>query len=382
MKHILIDGTSVSRHIDGLTQYILNVVLRLDMSVARYSLLLREGECPVHYLQQIEAKGVVVEYVKIAPIGPLRDWQMARYLRQRDDYDGMLVPSNQYPLALRKPLVYVVHDVIYEEFPEQLGKWSGLKKWYLRKVVAAGLKRADSVVAVSEYTKSELVRCYGEQYASKIEVVYEGWEHLAVNGDECRLMSVNDDECKKDKYILYVGSSRGHKNLARLIEAVGKTMWQLGAAAKEQWRVVIVGNSKMFTSEQLAAIDSLNAERNVVELTGWVSDEELAAYFRGASALIFPSLSEGFGIPVLEAYYYKIPLLLSNRASLPEVAGDAAIYFDAYDVNDMARVMQEFMATADHSALIEKQTERLSLYSWQKTADRISILLRKLWDKK
>lgn len=380
MKHILIDGTTVSRHIDGLTQYILNVVLRLDMKAARYTLLMREGECPDTYLQQIQARGIAVEMVQIAPIGPLRDWQFARYLRKRNDFDAILVPSNQYPIALRKKAVYVIHDLIYEEFEEQLGKWSKLKKWYLRKVVAAGLKFAQRVICVSEYTQSEVLRCYGTQYAEKMEVIYEGWEHL-----QNPQLKTEKEKIDKpfEEYILYVGSSRGHKNLARLIEAIGKlktTNDQLKSTA--HWGVVIVGNTKMFSAEQLTAINQLNAGHKVVELTGWVTDEQLAMYFRGASALIFPSLSEGFGIPVLEAYYYKIPLLLSNRASLPEVAGDAAIYFDAYNAEDIARAIREFIAQDDHTELIEKQTKRLALYSWQKTANRISEILESLWDKK
>ena len=116
----------------------------------------------------------------------------------------------------------------------------------------------------------------------------------------------------------------------------------------------------------------------IIHLTGWLGDEELDSYFRHAKALIFPSLSEGFGIPVLEAYFYKIPLLLSNQASLPEVAGDAAIYFNPYDVNDIADKIVGFIQSDDHKELIEKQTQRKSLYSWQKTAEQIQGIVQSI----
>lgn len=369
MKHILIDGTTISRHMDGLSQYILNVVLRLNVSTARYTMLIRPGECPSGYLQQIKARGLSIEEVNIAPIGPLRDIQFARYLRSHQGFDAAFVPSNQYPLALRLPSVYVIHDVIYEQFPEQLGRFAVLKRWYLRLVVRNGLRRAKRVVTVSQYTRQEVEKCYGRQFASKIEVIYEGWEHLVkyVEGVQQRPQEVVFDE-----YILYVGSSRGHKNLSRLVAAIKLCQNDLPKGLG----FVIVGNTDMFTSEQMADIHQLNAIQPIIQLTGWLGDEQLDGYFRHAKALIFPSLSEGFGIPVLEAYFYRIPLLLSNQASLPEVAGDAAIYFNPYDINDIANTIVRFVKQDDYSELITRESKRLMLFGWQKTADQLSNILQ------
>lgn len=210
MKHILIDGTPISRQMDGLTQYILNVVLRLDVSCCRYTLLLRPAVCPADYLQAIKEKGIAIEEVAIAPIGPLRDIQFARYLSSHSCFDAAFIPSNQYPRALRLPSVYVIHDLIYERFPEQLGRLASIKRWYLRQVVRKGLRHAQHVVAVSRYTKDEIIRCYGKQFESKIRVVYEGWEHLLNTGQS------KHPSCPKldfDAYILYVGSSRDRKSV-------------------------------------------------------------------------------------------------------------------------------------------------------------------------
>ena len=368
MNRLLIDGTPISRHKDGLSQYILNVVARLDVSAYQCTLLVRPKECPAEYIDVFEHKGITVEQVPIAPIGPKRDIQFARYLRTHAPFDIAFIPSNQFPVALNIPAVYTVHDLIYEQFPEQLGRMSSLKRWYLHFVVGVGLRKAKRIIAISEYTKQEILRCHGEQYADKIQVVYEGWEHLLTTPS-------SDDAAPKGvhfgDYLLYVGSSRGHKNLGRLVEAVERCKDQLPS----HFGVVIVGNTAMFRPEQLQAIARVNAGREVIQLTGWVEDADLTNYFRHAKALIFPSLSEGFGIPVLEAYYYRIPLLLSNQASLPEVAGDAAIYFNPYSAEDIADTIVQFIRQPDHIALIERQTQRLSMYSWDKTAREINQLL-------
>lgn len=369
MKHILIDGSPISRQIDGLTQYILNVVLRLDVTKARYTLLLRPIECPEDYLLQIKNKGIHVEEVNIAPIGPIRDIQFARYLRSHKEYDAAFIPSNQFPIALCLPSVYVIHDLIYEQFPEQLGRLARLKRWYLRFVVQIGLRRAQHVVAVSNYTKEEIIRYHGKRFANKIQVIYEGWEHLQKNS----IKPLSKPQVF-DEYILYVGSSRGHKNLSRLVAAIKQCQYQI----PENIGFVIVGNTKMFKPEQLHEIEIINESKKIIHLTGWLGDADLDRYFRYAKALIFPSLSEGFGIPILEAYYYKIPLLLSNKASLPEVAGDAAIYFNPYDTQEIAKQLLHFIQKDNYDELIVKQTNRLLLYSWEETGRAIQKLIQSI----
>ena len=371
MKHILIDGTTISHQMDGLTQYILNVVLRLDVANYSYTLLLRPNEYPERYLPLLQAKNIRIEEADIAPIGPLRDVQFAFYLRKNREFDAVLVPSNQYPLALRLPAVYVIHDLIYEQFPEQLGRLGWLKRCYLRFVVRTGLRRAQTIVAVSKYTKSEIVRCYGKRFQDKIQVIYEGWEHL--NNDQ------NNESARVDipfeEYILYVGSSRGHKNLSRLVSAMQLYKHKL----PENMGLVIVGNQKMFSSDQLRAIEEANTHRKLITLTGWLSDEKLNYCFGAAKAVIFPSLCEGFGIPVLEAFFHKKPLLLSNRSSLPEVAGEAAIYFDPTDIKDIADKILQVAKKEDFTDLVEKQNKQLTKYSWHTTANQITNIFQSIW---
>lgn len=374
-RKILIDGTTISIRMDGLSQYILNVILHWEMvSNTHYTLLLRPNECPQKYLYLFEEKGFEIQHVSIAPIGPKRDIQFARYLRKHHDFDAAFIPSNQFPLALHIPALYTVHDLIYEQFPEQLGRCQRIKRWYLRWVTSVGLRRAKKVVAVSHYTRNEILRYYGEKYADKVEVVYEGWEHLLFFSNEaCGYPA----DIPFKHYILYVGSSRGHKNWGRLIQAINACYNDL----PEDWGFVFIGSHHMLSPKDQREIQRINSDRNIILLTGWQGDKSLANYFRHASALIFPSLSEGFGIPVLEAYFYRIPLLLSNQASLPEVAADAAIYFDPYNVEDIKNTLLQFIANPHRPLLIERQTKRLARYSWKKTSSQLQSFLQKIASK-
>ena len=376
MRRVLIDGTTISRQIDGLTQYILNVLVHWEIQDGySYTLIVRPNACPPPYLQLLEKKGFHIESVNIAPIGPWRDIQFAYYLSKNRGYDVAFIPSNQFPIALRIPSIYTIHDLICERFPGQLGALSVLKRWYLRMVTKIGLRRAHKVVAVSQYTRDEILRYHGQEFQEKIDVVHEGWEHLQMTDNVAR-------EFPRDvpykNYILYVGSSREHKNLGRLIQAIR----QCSSLLPADWGFVLVGDKKKLLRKHQQEISKINQERDLIYLTGWMDDACLVNYYRYARALILPSLCEGFGIPVLEAYYYHLPLLLSNQSSLPEVASDAAIFFNPYDVNDMVRTIIELVENPCRESLITREIERLSSFSWNKSAMQQRELLETLWQRK
>lgn len=369
--HMLLDGTAISQHMDGLSQYILNVLLHWQSADnTQYTLLLRPNQCPQHYLKAFEQKNWKIDFVNISPIGPLRDWHFARYLRKHPTFTAAFIPSNQFPLALHLPTLYVIHDLIYEQFPEQLGHMRYLKRWYLRYVTSVGLRRAEHVVAVSQFTKNEILRYQGNDYANKITVIYEGWEHLLHMEN---LPNIPPANLPFEHYILYVGSSRGHKNWKRLIQAIHSCYNSL----PNGWGFVFVGNPNMLSQKEQKLIQQINQHRQTILLAEWQGEQALANYFRHAAALIFPSLSEGFGIPILEAYFYRLPLLLSNQASLPEVAQDAAIYFNPYDVEDIKNTIIQFITHPNnHMPLIERQTKQLAKYSWKNTSKQLSQLLQ------
>ena len=133
----------------------------------------------------------------------------------------------------------------------------------------------------------------------------------------------------------------------------------------------------MLTDAQRTQLTRL--QKHVIT-TGWLTQAQLDAYYRHAKAVIFPSLCEGFGIPVLEAFYYRKPLLLSNTSSLPEVAGDAGIYFDPASPEDIAAKMLHALnlSAEEQQTLIRKGEARLNAFSWQTTANETDKLISKL----
>ena len=368
LKNILIDGTTISIKMDGLSQYILNVVRNINCRSANYTLIVRPNQCPQNFLIEFKSMGIEVLEVNIKPIGPIREFQFLFFLISHPNkFDIAFIPSNQFPIFINIPTVYTIHDLIYEQFPTQLGKYSKLKCIYLNLVVSVGIKKSKKVIAVSEFTKSEIMKIHKPRIPEKVEVVYEGWEHLKVID-----RSKDFSKCFI-KYILYVGSGRGHKNLSNLIEAIDHAKTRLPA----DWGFVIAGNTSQFSEIQKNRIKQINLSKEVIKLTGWLSDEALASYFSNADAFIFPSLSEGFGIPVLESFYYKVPILLSNRGSLPEVAGKAGLYFDPFDIQGISNTIINFITQEKNltQSMINEGCKQLKLFSWKKTSEIISNIL-------
>jgi glycosyltransferase involved in cell wall biosynthesis len=249
-----------------------------------------------------------------------------------------------------------------------------MAKRFLNRVIKNGLHQSAAVIAVSAYTKQDLVNHYRLDVATsnKISVMYEGWEHLQTNGAE---KLEGDVVPPYSNYLFYVGTTRLHKNMKNLLRAFNIAARQLPLSVK----LVITGNETYLDAADKAVVDEINAGGERIFFTGFVSGFVLEQLFKKADAFIFPSLSEGFGIPVLEAFYFNKPLLCSNTTSLPEIAGDAAVYFDPANPADMAAAIMRFYADPLIGArLIEKGKERLQLFSWKKMAEETLQLYQKL----
>jgi len=179
-------------------------------------------------------------------------------------------------------------------------------------------------------------------------------------------------------YILYVGALESRKNLPRLLAAYARLReWS------EQWRLVIVGARKWKFSPIFDTVQALGLEPHV-HFTGYVADEHLPALYAGADLFAFPSLYEGFGLPVLEAMACGTPVVTSNTSSLPEVAGDAAILVDPTDVEQIANAMWLVLSQPDvAAALREKGLARAAQFTWERTArETIAVYERVLAERK
>lgn len=247
-----------------------------------------------------------------------------------------------------KPFVLTVHDMTHERYHGCYPGDDPTAEW--KRLLA---KEAAHLVAVSRFTKDEIVTCYGVS-EEKISVVYHG-SSLAVP-------SAGIIQTKlPQSYLLYVGERGRYKNFAFAIRALAP----LFRDNPDLWLVCAGGGP--FEVEEQALLDGLGLWGRTLQ--AGFADMELAAVYGGAVALVFPSLCEGFGIPVLEAFACGCPALLARRSSLPEVGGEAATYFDPEDGEELLDQASRLLQDPDlRHALIAAGRERAGEFSWERTA--------------
>ena len=217
--------------------------------------------------------------------------------------------------------------------------------------------RADAIIAVSEFTRSQVVLLLGVE-PSRVRVVHHGVRRL-----DYPLVG-------RQKVILNVGAIQTRKNIARLVEAF--------ESVDHSWRLVLAGSSG-YGSEGILARIAATPARERITVTGYVSPKELAGWYAEASIFAFPSLDEGFGMPVLEAMAAGTPVVTSNRSALPEVAGDAAILVDPESTEELAQALRDLTQNERARAELSRRgAERARLFTWDKAVAETWNVYRKV----
>ncbi len=280
-----------------------------------------------------------------------------------DPIDVLFVPSHTLPLVRRPGLrtVITVHDLGAEYLPAM----HQLKQvLYLRLMTRYQLKTASRIIAVSEATKTDLVKRI-RIAKSKIDVVHEGVDKSVFKKLSNDVLSniLNKHKLQKNKYFIFVGTIQRRKNLERIIKAFAEF-----AKNNERYQLVLVGG-KGWDSESIYVLPKELGVEQRVKFFGRISDEDLVGLYNGATALVYPSLFEGFGLPIIEAFSCSCPVITSNRSSMPEVAGKAAILVDPYNIEGIKDAMGQ-LASRDifRSSLIKKGIIRSSNFDWKGAA--------------
>ena len=262
------------------------------------------------------------------------------------------------PLHGRFHRVVTVHDLIYARFPEA---HAGVRGIAMRALVPAAVRRTDRVIAISQSTRTDLIELLGTP-AERIDVIPQGLgtakrEHAL--GERVLRERL---ELGERRVLLSVSAKRPHKNLLALIEAVA------AIPAERRPLLVLPGYPTWHEHELRERARSVGLADDVLFL-GWLSGEEIEGLWAIAEAFVFPSLYEGFGLPVLEAMARGVPVACSNASSLPEVAGDAALLFEPSDTRAIATAIARLL---DDPALRERLRglglERARQFTWQRTA--------------
>ncbi len=240
-----------------------------------------------------------------------------------------------------KPTVITIHDLIHE-------KMERFDSEIVKKKREKVLKKADAIIAISEQTKDDLLHFYDVD-ENKIKVIYHGIDSTPIVNNDTPL-------CQKP-YLLYIGTRQYHKNFMTFIKAFAKINRDL----------FLVCTGKPFNDEEKALIKNLRIENKVIQR--FVSDRDLNNLLCHAIAFVYPSLMEGFGLPILEAYRCGCPCIISDIKCFREVAGDAAMYFNPESVDDMADVINHTIEDIDIlNSLKEKTAQRIKLFTLDKTA--------------
>lgn len=362
---ILIDASSVTNNPDGLSTYIVQLLRHLPAAAPdiHFTALLNPGVERHDLDEAIAHGGIEIVYARTAAIGPQRDLQMLRHLRRlRGQFDLIHITAMTYPFAL-KGGVCTIHDLTYRKWFHGAPLKRAAARFYLNMVIRNCVRNASAIIAVSEGTKNDIAELAGVEPAklSKATVIYEGWEHVV----KTDVGVPRSETLPSGDYLFFLGTNRSHKNLTNLLKAFDRVKGRLAPNKL----LVITGSSAKLDAAQMALVEQINAANPRVVFTGFVSDSMVGELYRGADAFIFPSLKEGFGLPILEAYYYGTPLIAARAPAIPEVAGDGALYFDPLDVDSIADAILQFYADPSLGpAMVARGRERLRQFSWIKTA--------------
>ncbi len=257
----------------------------------------------------------------------------------------------------------IVHDLNFEYHPEIL-PWM-VRKYYLH-YTPLFVRKANRIATVSEYSKQDIIKLY-EVDAESVDVVYNGAnENFRPLGEEEKHL-VRKKYSGGDNYFIFIGAFNKRKNLGNLLKAFDLYKKQSGQKTK----LLLVG-TKMFSNDEIKQLYENTEYKKDVIFTGRLEPEELYKVLGAALALTYVSLFEGFGIPIVEAFYAEVPVITSNTTSMPEVAGDAALLVDPFDVEQIASALKKITEdVALRKKLVQKGRERRTYFSWDKTADRL-----------
>lgn len=346
-----IEGRTLQERRYGVARYV-NGVLPWMVSLApdnEYLLYVTPGGGPVDVCEGVQSR-------EVASMGPSLAWRHMALpgAMKRDGVDLHYSPSYFVPLRKVCPAVAVVHDVSFLAHPE----WFHAD-WRMRfdRIFWDAVRKTEAIITISDYSKREIERLLGVEPVI-VRVIPGGFSEqfspAAAHDDDEEIRSRYGLEAG---FVLSVGSLHTRRNVPKLIEAISRLDRQL----------LVVGAQAPFSEtvdvEALAAAHGVAARVTHVE---YVSEGDLIALYRACGALAYPSLYEGFGLPVLEAMACGAPVACSNATSIPEVAGDAAIYFDPTDSEGMARAIEA--ACEGGASLRAGSLERASRFSWERTA--------------
>jgi len=274
-----------------------------------------------------------------------------------DVYHGVL---NVMPLCAGIPSVVTIHDLSAMLFPQTFRR---INRMYTRWAINVSAKRAAHILTVSEYARQEIITHLNVP-AERVTVTYDACDERFRPSSPAELAAFRQRNGLPERFFFYLGTLEPRKNIPRLLDAYAKIAHEVDAP-------LLIGGGKGWLYEPILA----QAERlqlgDKLKFVGYIPQEDQHLWYGAATAFVFPSLYEGFGMPPLEAMACGTPVIVSNASSLPEVTGDAGLQVDPYDVDGWADAMRRVLADRTlHADLAARGPRQAAKFSWVETAQR------------
>jgi len=347
--------------IDGTRVYILNLL-------KHFGKIDSENVFLIYHKNQFNPELVPANFpnYKIIQKNHFPFWTQTRFALElwKTQPDVLWMPMQALPLIRRKNLktVVTIHDLAFKIFPEHFPK-SDLRK--LNFLTDLAIRKSDKIIAVSESTKKDILKFYPEIKEEKIRGIYHGFdkELFQKNHSEEKTEKILESyELKAKKYIIFVGAIQPRKNLPILINAFEIFKKKTGFDTK----LVLAGEKAWMWQETQNLASESHCSKDIV-ITGKLKFDDLSILLAKAGVYVLPSLYEGFGMPILEAFASKVPAILAKNSSLPEVGEEAALYFETPE--DLAQKVEDVLNNETlRNSMIEKGLSQCEKFSWEKCA--------------
>ncbi|QQS59693.1 glycosyltransferase family 4 protein [Candidatus Peregrinibacteria bacterium] len=364
MPSVAIDGRMWGSGFTGIGYYVREVATRLFYLLPEVSFTLF---LPPNISEDLSFSENVRILLAPEPIYSCAEqWSFFRHIRSVHA-DITWFPHCNVPFLFRSPFLVTIHDLTLMRYPgKKMGNW--YQRFAFQKVFSHALQHSSGILSVSEYTKKDLLS-FLPLSSEKISVTPLGI-------DMKRYQSPNPEKIAEFKnrftspFFLVSGVWREHKNVPGAI-----TAFEMYRKYGGKGSLVITGKPDPFYNEVRLMAESSPFSKNIF-LTGFLPENDMPALFSAADALLFPSFSEGFGLPVLEAMSAGTPVCASNATSLPEVCGDAALFFRPGNYEEMALAMVDVLQEKTRNRLVAEGRKRATLFSWDTTAQKTGEALR------
>jgi glycosyltransferase involved in cell wall biosynthesis len=293
-------------------------------------------------------------------------------LVRRNRLDLLHATVNVTPVVSACPTVVTVHDLSFVHYPEA---FPPLQRLYLRTQVLRSLRAARRIIAVSAATKEDVTRLAGLPDA-RVDVVPNGVDLAFCPAPPAEVEAFRGRRGLPPRYILHLGTLEPRKNLVRLVQAFDQVRAAAGAAMADL-KLVLAGGKGWDYANIFQEVSRLGLEADVV-FAGYVADEELPWWYRAAAVFAYPSLMEGFGLPVAEAMACGVPVVTANVSALPEVAGDAALLIDPTSVDQLAGALLAVLGDVELARELSlRGRQRAAGYRWERTAQETAAVYRR-----